>query len=437
MKHISVDFSKPYGKIKPFNAVNNGPQERRGWHNVDSYGALHIPYARLHDTSYVDEWLVDVHRIFPDFGADENDPKNYIFAPTDRYIDRLFRVGTKPYYRLGASIEHGHKKGTYPPKDFAKWERICEHIILHYTEGWADGFRYDIEYWEIWNEPDNYKPTGANPCWQGTPEEFFEFFAAVLPPLQKRFPHLKFGGPSIATAYHQEWCEAFFSYLHSHGLHPDFITYHRYERTPEDFVEYVRYTNAILEKYGYGNVETHLNEWNYVRGWREDNYAHSVESIKGLKGSAFAAAAICALHPEKIDMLMYYDARISCWCGLYESDFFRPLKTYRVFSAFRVLSELGTAVESTVSDGHIYSLAATDGKSGAVLLTHFEERDGASGEKATLTLSSLPENAKLEIYKISKARDLDLIKTVLCEKTEHTLSLSFAPYNTYLIKVIA
>jgi hypothetical protein len=55
---------------------------------------------------------------------------------------------------LGASIEHGEKKGTYPPQDYAKWARICEHIILHYTKGWANGFHYDITYWEIWNEPD-------------------------------------------------------------------------------------------------------------------------------------------------------------------------------------------------------------------------------------------------------------------------------------------
>ncbi len=36
---------------------------------------------------------------------------------------------------------------------------------MHYTEGWADGFRYDMEYWEIWNEADGmlddspHKPT--------------------------------------------------------------------------------------------------------------------------------------------------------------------------------------------------------------------------------------------------------------------------------------
>ena len=86
--------------------------------------------------------------------TDENDPANYIFEPTDEYVKRTVAVGTEPYYRLGASIEHGFKFGTRPPKDFNKWARICEYIIAHYTEGWANGFTHDMLYWEIWNEAD-------------------------------------------------------------------------------------------------------------------------------------------------------------------------------------------------------------------------------------------------------------------------------------------
>ena len=29
-----------------------------------------------------------------------------------------------------------------------------EHIIRHYTEGWADGMHRDMQYWDIWNQPD-------------------------------------------------------------------------------------------------------------------------------------------------------------------------------------------------------------------------------------------------------------------------------------------
>ena len=49
-------------------------------------------------------------------------------------------VGTKVFYRLGASIEHKKKFGTFPPADFKKWAEICEHIIHHYTQGWANEF---------------------------------------------------------------------------------------------------------------------------------------------------------------------------------------------------------------------------------------------------------------------------------------------------------
>ena len=50
------------------------------------------------------------------------------------------------------------------PKDFKKWAVICEHIIRHYTEGWADGFFYDMPYWEIWNEPDLDSDSAAALC---------------------------------------------------------------------------------------------------------------------------------------------------------------------------------------------------------------------------------------------------------------------------------
>ncbi|HCD80812.1 MAG TPA: hypothetical protein DEQ65_00480, partial [Ruminococcaceae bacterium] len=114
-------------------------------------------YARNHDASFYSafggEHTVDVHRIFKNFNADENDPESYIFAPTDKYLKDITNAGTKVFYRLGASIEHDFKYGTYPPASFEKWAKICEHIISHYNEGWAEGFNYNIEYWEIWNEP--------------------------------------------------------------------------------------------------------------------------------------------------------------------------------------------------------------------------------------------------------------------------------------------
>jgi hypothetical protein len=59
----------------------------------------------------------------------------------------------------------GQKKT--PPADFDKWAEICCRIIAHYNEGWGDGFRHGIEYWEIWNEAD-----GGALMWAGTWDDY-------------------------------------------------------------------------------------------------------------------------------------------------------------------------------------------------------------------------------------------------------------------------
>ena len=101
MTTIKLEQSNVCGIIKPMNAVNNGPagSKVREVSNFELYEALEIPYARNHDAAfyvgYGGEHTVDVHRIFKNFDLDENDPENYVFAPTDRYIADTESVGTK------------------------------------------------------------------------------------------------------------------------------------------------------------------------------------------------------------------------------------------------------------------------------------------------------------------------------------------------------
>ena len=150
---LKLDSNKIIQSIKPMNAVNNGPSRPRSSQsrgNFESYSAAGFPYARTHDANLCFDYgaphTVDITAIFPDFDADENDPMSYDFVLTDEYIKTILESGTKVFYRLGQSIEHSKKKyGVLPPKDFNKWARICEHIILHFNEGWADGYHYGIE----------------------------------------------------------------------------------------------------------------------------------------------------------------------------------------------------------------------------------------------------------------------------------------------------
>ena len=153
---ITVDFLKKEGVIKPVHGVNNGPVTNISAGAIDKreeFRAAHIPFSRLHDTagSYGSGIFVNIHCIFPDFEADVNDPASYFFEPTDIYLQNIIDAGTEVFYRLGETIESSKLLKIYvkPPKDFSKWAQICEHIIMHYNEGWADGFFHNIRYWEI------------------------------------------------------------------------------------------------------------------------------------------------------------------------------------------------------------------------------------------------------------------------------------------------
>ena len=206
MDHVVIDFAQNLGAVKPMHAVNNGPVYKfaadQRITNLPAYKEAGIPYARTHDASfyatYGGEHTVDIIAIFPNFDADPDDPASYDFRLTDEYMRVIELAGTKPFFRLGNKIEHWPKKyGTLPPKDFHKWAVICEHIIRHYTEGWADGFHMDMPYWEIWNEPDlDRDDSDHKRCWGGTAEQFYEFFNIAATHLKACFPHLKIGGPA-------------------------------------------------------------------------------------------------------------------------------------------------------------------------------------------------------------------------------------------------
>ena len=290
MEKIFIDFSKTNGIIKPMNAVNNGPVvgnvRNMKKTSIKFFEEAAFPYARNHDASFYEpyggEHIVDVHRIFKNFDADETDPASYWFEPTDYYLKQIINYGGKVFYRLGASIEHYFKYGTRVPKDYAKWARICEHIIMHYTEGWANGFKYDIEYWEIWNEPDCRDANGVGPCWQGTDEEFIDFYEVTAKHLKTCFPHLKIGGPAFTNPWHTDFKRAFLKAVKERKIPFDFYSYHWYGMHIKDFIETLEEAQNELKLAGLEGTPTILNEWNYIRGWIDDLWDYSLATEKTL-----------------------------------------------------------------------------------------------------------------------------------------------------------
>lgn len=440
MSKLKFDFSRNDGKIKPMNAVNNGPLSSiRAFTNFHDYKEARIPYARNHDAAFHTglggEFTVDVHRIFRDFDADVNDPASYSFKSTDDYVKNTYDAGTKMFYRLGASIEHYEKKGTIPPKDFQKWAEICEHIVLHYTQGWANGFYYDMEYWEIWNEPDCQNADGSNPCWQGTQEEFVDLFVTTYRHLKSKFPSLKVGGPAFAWPVGcPEFVDKLFTALNKEGLKLDFYSFHTYERRVEGMVYHTRKAKEMLEKYDQAQAEIIINEWNYVKGWSGADWEHTLRSEKGLKGSSFVAGAMLAGQKEPVDMLMYYDARPCGMNGMFGTDLYEKLKGYYPIAYFSKLSALGTFVKDECDDELIYACGATNGKDCALMLTYYSDDDTLEPKRVEIELDSIPENATIKVYVLDASRDMEkLFEFGAFGKSR--LALDVTLHSTYFVEI--
>jgi len=433
METLKFDLSKKAAGFKILNATNGGPcgsgeVKAQFRSNFAEYKAARIPYTRNHDsgiiTPYGGPYSHDISKIFRNFDADVNDPLSYDFACTDADILNALNAGTKTFFRLGETIEHQVKKhATVPPKDFQKWAEICEHVIMHYTEGWADGFRLDIQYWELWNEPDAATEDPENPCgtWSGTHAQFFDFYETAAKHLKKRFPHLKIGGPALA--HKMDWAERFLKEMAKREVPIDFFSWHIYCVEPQKMVERANKVRQLLDENGYKNAESILNEWNYVKGWREE-FVYTLLQIHGIKGGAFVMSMISeAQKCDGVDMLMYYDSRGgSGFNGVFDFYTLKPLKAYYALAFYGNFYDMEYEVRCENEPENIYTLCGVD-KSGKALciITNYADDDDATEKTVKLDFGR---EGRYEVYTVDAENDGTL--TEVTENTEFTLKpLSF------------
>ena len=431
---VSVEPTSEVGAIKPMNAANNGPNGP----TFKAYKALRVPYGRTHDTPLGEVWsshVVDINQIFPDWNANVNNPKSYDFDLTDEMLQDMIKAGTEPFFRLGQSIEHESKKyGIYPPKNYKKWAKICEHIIRHYTEGWADGHKWDITYWEIWNEPDLDDPDDrwkTDPrTWGGTQEQFYELYEVTAKHLKKCFPHLKIGGPAFANP--RKYGPPFLDYLKKTNTPIDFFSWHMYHRRPVRVSEDARVVRQILEEKGFASVESILNEWNYNKSWTEKDY-YSRYVRRSIKAAAFMSGVMTECQNAPVDMLMYYDLRPNTtWNGAFMPHTYDILPAYWALYYWAELADFGTQVKSDCAEKDIYTTAAkiADGKL-RLLLTRYNEDDSVKDLKEVTV--SVPQGYRLASVRLTDSqKELDR----KLEITGDTFTLILEPNAVALIEFI-
>lgn len=435
MVQIKIDFDKEMGKIKPMHAVNNGPKQpvrmfsKSG--NFEDFKALDIPYVRNHDAAfyanYGGEHTVDINAIFPNFDADPYDPASYDFVCTDHYCKTIMDAGSQVFYRLGNKIDHRVKKyDSVPPKDFNKWAVICEHIIKHYNEGWADGFHWNITYWEIGSEPEN-RPE----CWDGPFEDFLVLFEITAKHLKEKFPYIKVGGPAFATKGAAGLTEIFLTYMKERNVPLNFFSWHLYRSETKIYKEFIYKIRELLDTCGYPDAENILDEWTYMINWHE-GCRESKKIIISTKGAAFFSAVMAVGQHSPLDMLMYYDAAIgSTLNGLFYFYTEEKLKGYYPYMMFSKLYKLGSHVASETDCDDIYAVVAKNDTQSAMMITYFTNDAEAKSKKIELLLDNCPAKA-YNLFLLDDEHDADNIGTL--ETTTNRVCFNVEPNTVVLLE---
>jgi xylan 1,4-beta-xylosidase len=337
LRPLSVDVSTSDGEIRSLQGVSGPPLPVfPGLPTLTTqYRSLGIDVVRTHDMygpSDIDSHFcpggcpnfpravippqdltaANMNVIFPDWAADPEDPNSYNFGPTDRFIKAIMDLPAEVFFRVGRSQTALSEPPVNNPADpssldFDKYANIVKHVVMHYVNGWDDGFINAVHYWEIWNEPGL-----GNLFWSGTAEQYYTFYKKIARTIKSVDPELQVGGPTEANNYAAgSYREAFVSFCASNDLPLDFFSWHWYPLLTNDPLDYVTLSTdlrKILNSYGFVNTRLVLSEWGSSIAF----------PLSGLDLAAYIDTSLIYMQGSPIDQAMYY--RADAAGGLFHTD---------------------------------------------------------------------------------------------------------------------
>jgi xylan 1,4-beta-xylosidase len=183
------------------------------------------------------------------FTLDANGKPVYDFRILDGIFDAYKAAGVRPMVELGfmpealaekiPSRKNQPYRGPFPgnvlsgavmnpPKDYALWGSLVEHVMQHWIARYGAD---DVKTWyfEVWNEPNlEY--------WHGTPAEYYKLYDFTSAAVKRALPEARVGGPASTGPGSQQaydFLKGFFEHVRDSksaatgGAVPlDFISFH-------------------------------------------------------------------------------------------------------------------------------------------------------------------------------------------------------------------
>ncbi len=317
---------------------------------IDHFQEMGIDYVRTHDFAIAFDHSTILGVL--DTAYDPFDPASYSFHISDSIAANIYDADGKIFYRLGQSY-HPDTLYSLPPVNYTKWANSAVQIIKHYNDGWNNGFNYNINYFEIWNEPD------LKDFWRGTVQKYIAFYRTVSKAIKTYNPNLKVGGPAISNVFNESFINEFLDSVSTYNLPLDFFSYHLYYLpNPYYFKLTNKYVRNKLNEYGLGSTELINTEWNTAM------FNYQFYEVFGMDDGLNAASftnTMTYMQDSDISKFFRYSFR-NYWFGLVQENG-DVRYSGLAMKSFRQLYENGNRISSTGGDTLGTSIIATRGVS--------------------------------------------------------------------------
>lgn len=242
---LSLDYSQPSEEFSPY-----------------IFGTLASPFFDKNGYKLTKEAgfkMIEIN-MGVEMPTDVNDPSQYDFISLDKAVSEAVANSLEPlvWFNIG-------KK----PDDLDKFAVFSANIAKHLTQGWANGYQWEVKAFRFGNEPD------TKAFWTGTRNDFFETYAAWASAMKGVDGNFVLVAPGLVSAKLEQginsWFNEFLEYCKKNNVPVDMVSIHAYSpvvRTSfyDDFNE----IGKELKKYNisplYGTPKLANDEWNLMVG---------------------------------------------------------------------------------------------------------------------------------------------------------------------------
>ena len=244
---LVIDASQPAGPIDLTRyALGQGGLSDRPMFDahVEQVAQLHPQTIRI----FVQEFF----NLYPERGR-------YHWNTLDKMIETILATKAKPILCLCFKPKMLFPKidqHVVHPTSYDEWEELILQLVKHCNRD----KKFDVEYWEIANEPDIGEDGGCPYLFQAP--DYVTYYTHTAQAILKADPKAKVGGPALA-GYNSDIGTVLIEHCGKGKAPLHFFSWHIYHSDPKYFRQSIRDVKAKLAKFPkLKDIETIIDEWN-------------------------------------------------------------------------------------------------------------------------------------------------------------------------------